>query len=190
MAGRILIAAIAIPLLAALTTAAEENTIIESQIGGRPVKLVLTGSAVRTKSIFKVYSVDSYVEQGCGIRTAQDMISSDRPKQLHLVMLRAVAGADMADAFVAHLRANHPEPEFAAEVKKVADLLRSRTSEKGDEIWFSHVPNVGFEFRAPGGMTGTVANVAFSKAVWENYFGKHNVGEHVKAGLLSRLPKE
>jgi hypothetical protein len=32
--------------------------------------------------------------------------------------------------------------------------------------------------------------VEFSQAVWENFFGKHNVGEDIKQALLSRLPKE
>src|SRR5262245_58782120 len=82
---------------------ADENKTIESKIGGRQCKMVLTGSAVRTKSIFKVYAIDSYIEHGAGIRTAEDMIAVDGPKQLHLVMLRTVAGPDMADAFIAQL---------------------------------------------------------------------------------------
>jgi hypothetical protein len=32
-----------------------------------------------------------------------------------------------------------------------------------------------------------IANPAFSKAVWDIYFGKNNVGEDVKRGLVSRL---
>jgi hypothetical protein len=96
----------------------------------------------------------------------------------------------MAEAFKNTLRANHPEPAFDEEVKSVAELLRGQTAHKGDEIWFSHVPKVGFHCRSSGGMLHLVRNVEFSKAVWENYFGKHNVGEQVKQGLLSRLPKE
>ena len=163
---------------------------IESKIGGRSVKMVLTGSAVRTKSIFKIYSIESYIEHGLKVRTAEDMVAADQPKQLHLVMLRTVSGPDMADAFTSMVRANHPEPAFDVEVKKVAAILRAQTIQKGDEVWFTHVPKVGFQCRAPGGMSHTIANVAFSKAVWENYFGKHNVGDNVKQALLSRLPKE
>jgi hypothetical protein len=163
---------------------------IESKIGERKVQMVLTGSAVRTRSIFKVYEIKCYIEKGHGIRTAADMIRADAPKQLHLVMLRGIPGPEMADAFSNMLRLNHPAPAFAEEVKTVADILRSRTAKKGDEIWFTHVPRVGFEWRVPGGMVHLIRNVDFSRAVWENYFGKHNAGEHVKQGLLARLPLE
>jgi hypothetical protein len=164
--------------------------IIDSTIGDRRVKMVLTGSAIRTKSIFKIYTIDSYVEQGVKIRTAQDMIAADQPKQLHLSMLRNVNGPDMAGAFVAMVRSNHPEPAFTEEVKAVAKILRGRTAHKGDEVWFTHIPKVGFQCKATGGVHHLIRNVEFSKAVWENYFGAHNVGEAVKQALLSRLPRE
>src|SRR5262245_38951647 len=76
-----------------------EENVIERKIDGHTVRMMLTGSAVRTKAIFKVYSIDSYMEEGVKVRTADDMIQTDRPKQLHLVMLRSVGGAEMADAF-------------------------------------------------------------------------------------------
>jgi hypothetical protein len=168
----------------------DESDVIDCKIGDRQVKMMLTGSAVRSKSIFKIYAIDSYVEQGLKIRTARDMIDVAGPKQLHLVMLRDVAGPDMAEAFTTTLRSNHPAPAFEEEVKAVAGMLRGQTAHKGDEIWFTHIPRVGFQCRTSGGVTHLVPNVEFSKAVWENYFGKNNVGEHVKRGLLSRLPKE
>jgi hypothetical protein len=168
----------------------DENGVIDCNIGGRQVKMMLTGSAIRTKSIFKIYAIDSYVEQGLKIRTAHDMIAVDGPKQLHLLMLRSVAGPDMAEAFTSMLRSNHPAPAFDEEVNTVAGILRAQTANKGDEIWFTHIPKVGFQCRASGGMSHLVPNVEFSKAVWENYFGKHNVGDNVKRGLLSRLAKE
>jgi hypothetical protein len=169
---------------------AGESAVIESKIGGRHVKMMLTGSAVRTKSIFKVYSIDSYIEQGLKVRTAEDIVAIDGPKQLHILMLRNVSGPDMAEAFITTVRANHAEPEFDAEVTLVAKILRGQTAHKGDEIWFTHIPKVGFQCRAPGGVVHLIRNVEFSKAVWENYFGKHNVGDNVKQALLSRLTKE
>ena len=168
----------------------DESKVVEKKIGEQTVRLQLTGSAVRTKSIFKVYTIDSYVEAGVKVRTAEELMDADAPKLLHLVMLRNVSGPEMSDAFVSLLRANHPEPAFEDEVKSVATLLRNRNVHKGDEIWFSHIPKVGIQCHLGEDMTHLVRNVAFSKAVWGNYFGKHNVGEHVKKGLLSRLPQE
>ncbi len=168
----------------------DEQETIENKIGDRQVKLMLTGSAVRSKGIFKVYTVGSYIEQGVRIRTARELVVADRPKQMHLCMLRNVAGPDMADAFVAVFRSNHPEPAFNEEVKTVAKILSGQTAHKGDDIWFTHIPKIGFQCQSSAGIAHLVRNVEFSKAVWENYFGQNNVGESVKLGLLSRLPTD
>jgi hypothetical protein len=48
---------------------------------------------------------------------------------------------------------------------------------------------VGLHFKRVGGEETLIRDVAFSKALWENYFGKHNVSEEVKSGLLSLLEK-
>jgi len=168
----------------------QEAGLVECKIGGRQVKMLHTGSAVRTKRFFKIYAIDSYVEQGVKIRTAQDMIGMDQAKQLRILMLRNVTGPNMAEAFTEILRANHPEPAFNEEVETVGKILRSQTAKKGEEIWFTHVPNVGLHCKTSEGMNYLILNVEFSKAVWENYFGNHNVGENVKQALLSRLPKE
>jgi len=161
----------------------------ESEIGGQKVKLVKTGQAVRKKLIISVYSVAGYIQEGVKVRTAQDLIDVDCPKVLHLTMLRTVSGADMAESLVSILRQNHPAPAFDAEAKALADKIRSGSAQNGDHILITHIPKVGLHFKRVGGEEILIRNVAFSKAMWENYFGKHNVGEDVKSGLLSALER-
>jgi len=161
----------------------------ESEIGGQKVKLVKTGQAVRKKLIFSVYSVASYIQEGVKVRTAQELIDVDCPKELHLTMLRTVSGTDMADSLVSILRQNHPSPAFDAEAKALADKIRSGAANNGDHILITHIPKVGLHFKRVGGEEILIRNVAFSKAMWENYFGKHNVSEDVKSGLLSSLER-
>ena len=55
---------------------------ISSKIGGKPLNLVLTGSALRKKYGFSVYTVASYVQQGVKIRDASDLAKADVAKQL------------------------------------------------------------------------------------------------------------
>jgi len=165
------------------------GTIIESKIGDKRVKMVLTGSAVRIKRIVKVYNIESYMAEGLKIRTGEELAAADQPKQLHLTFLRTVGGAEMADAFVSLLRANHPEPAFAEEVEALAQLLRKHTVRKGDHVWLTHVPEVGLHCQVVGGTEHLIKGVEFSKAVWGNYFGKYNAGENVKRGLVALLPR-
>src|SRR6478736_899645 len=96
---------------------------IEREIGGKKVKLVKTGQAVRKKLIFSVYSVACYVQEDAKIRTAKEMISADCPKVLHLIMLRDVTGKSMSESLLSILRQNHPAPAFAAEAKSLKEKL-------------------------------------------------------------------
>lgn len=168
---------------------AGEATTIERTINGQNCRMLLTGSAVRTKVIFKIYTVDSYVEEGLKVHTAQDMIDVDGPKQLHLVMLRSVGGAEMAEAFVQSVRAQFPAPAFNEEIETVAKQMRALAVKKGDEIWFTHIPKVGFQCQLSTGTSYLVRNAEFSKAIWSNYFGKHVV-DNIRSGLSANLPKE
>src|SRR5262245_30230130 len=77
------------------------TTTMESTAAGKTAKLVLTGVALRQKYIFNIYAIGSYVREGAGVRTAEDLAAADCPKCLHLVMERALEGKDMAEALQA-----------------------------------------------------------------------------------------
>ena len=161
----------------------------ESEIGGQKVTLVKTGQAIRKKTIFNVYSVACYVQEGTKIRTAKEMVDADCSKVLHLIMLRTVTGKSMSESLVTILRQNHPAPAFAREVQALREKMITADANLGDHFLITHVPKVGLHFKHVGGEDIVIRDVAFSRAMWENYFGKHNVGEEVKTGLLSLLAK-
>src|SRR3954468_4571106 len=68
---------------------------IASRIGGKPVRLVLTGTALRRKYGFAVYALASYVQEGARVRDADGLMRADAAKQLHLIFARDVDGATM-----------------------------------------------------------------------------------------------
>src|SRR5687768_7094027 len=160
---------------------------IQSKIGERTVRMALTGTAVRTKRIFKVYNINSYLEEACPIRTPEELANADVAKQLNLIMLRNVEGPEMADAFLTAIRANYAAPAFDAELAKLTGLMRARAPRKGDAIWLTHVPGKGFQYQVVGEESHLIPSVDFSKAVWNIYFGKNNLGENIKRGLTARL---
>ena len=161
----------------------------ESDIGGQKVKLIKTGQAIRKKTIFNVYSIACYVPEGEKLRTAKEMIDADCPKVLHLVMLRQVSGKSMSESLVSTFRANHPAPAFDKEIQALREKMILGDANLGDHFLITHIPKVGLRFQQVGGEDIVIRDVAFSKAMWENYFGKHNVGEEVKNGLLSLTAK-
>jgi hypothetical protein len=157
------------------------------KVGGREVKLVLTGCAVRQKLLVNVYSIGSYVAGDAGVKSAEQLASADCLKRLHLIMERTVDGKDMAEAFRAAIRMNYPEPQFTDEVNKLVQFMRNDSARKYDHIALTHIPGIGLHCVWAGKADFLIKNTAFSKAVWDIYLGKKNLGESIKQGLTSRL---
>jgi hypothetical protein len=164
------------------------TTTMDWTVNDKPVKLVLTGVALRQKLVFNVYAIASYVQEGASVRSAEELTALNAPKQLHLVMERTVDGKDMADAFRSAIRLNHREPAFADEVAELADKLQAGSAYKGDHIYLTHLPGVGLQVKVAGRDEFVIRNADFSRAVWDIYLGGNNLGESIKRGLTDRLP--
>jgi len=160
---------------------------IETTFGSDKVKLALTGTALRKKLIINVYTIASYLQEGTKINSAEDLCNSDSCKQLHLVMQSGISGRKMVDAFTEAVRKNHPKPQFDNELNTLAQKIQAVDLSKGTEIWLTNVPGKGLNINIVGGLSLQIENPAFSKAIWEIYLGKQNIGEPIKAGLVSRL---
>jgi hypothetical protein len=102
-------------------------------------------------------------------------------------MQRGVGGRDMADAFVTGVRMNHAAPAFDEEIKKFTALIQTLTLAKGEKVALTNVPGVGLVCNVAGKADVTIRNPEFSRAIWEIYFGKNNLGEGFRKSLVSRL---
>jgi hypothetical protein len=163
------------------------TTTMDITIGDKPFHLVLTGVALRQKFLFNVYTIGSYVLEGAAVHTAEELAAIDQPKQLHLVMERDVAGGDIAEAFRVAVRQNYPTPYFNEEVNRLVEMLREINFTKGDHIYLTHQPGIGLRCQVIGKGDFTIENPDFSRAVWDIYLGKNNLGDGIKKGLISRL---
>ena len=160
---------------------------VETKVASRPVTLRLTGTALRQKYWINVYSMASYVQEGIKVQTPAELAEADCVKQLHLVMERSVQGKDMAEAFRSSIRMNYPEPAFADEVNLLVRSLQNDAIGKGENVYLTHLPGVGLHINVSGKADFVIKNVRFSKAIWDIYLGKNNLGEAIKKGLVSRL---
>lgn len=160
---------------------------VQAKVNSKPVKLVPTGSAFRKKFFVKVYKVESYIEEGAKVRTAEELAASDCAKRLQLSMERTVAGAEMAAAFEEAIRRNYPAPAFEAEVKQLTQSMRDHSADKGDRVSLTHIPGEGLHCLLPGKIDVVIKNPQFSRAVWDIYLGKNNLGDEIKKGLVSQL---
>jgi hypothetical protein len=162
-------------------------SVIEVPVGGRSVKMNLTGTALRTRLLFNVYAIGSYVQQGARVGSAEELAAADCAKRLHLVMERTVDGKDLAEAFRAAIRLNYPEPAFNDEVNTLVQFMRSTSVRQGDHIVLTHVPSIGLHCSVAGKADFLIKNVRFARAVWDIYLGQKNIDEQIKKGLVSRL---
>jgi hypothetical protein len=163
------------------------TTTMDITIGDKPFHLALTGVALRQKFFFNVYTIGSYVLDGAAVHTAEELAALDQPKQLHLVMERDVEGSDIAEAFLIAIRQNYPTPNFNDEVNRLVEKMREINFKKGDNIYLTHQPGIGLRCLVVGKGDFTIDNPDFSRAIWDIYLGKNNIGEGIKKGLVSRL---
>jgi len=180
-------AASATELVGVRGSSTQFTTTMGITVGDKPVKLVLTGVALREKFFLNVYALGSYVIEGAAVHTAEELAAVDQPKQLHLVMERDVDSKDFAEACAVAIRQNYPVPEFSEEVDRLTEKMREFDLKKGDNIYLTHLPGVGLRCNVVNKGDFTIDNPAFSHAVWDIYLGKNNVGEGIKKGLISRL---
>ncbi len=196
LSGRMLVAAFA--LLSSVAARAEEtvgvdgsdtkyDAAIEATIGGKAIKMDLTGTALRKKLVFKVYTIGSYVVAGAGVRSAQELADADRPKQLHLVMERDMGGKELAEAVEKAIHKCRGDDAFGNELKALAETMKELTLKKGDHIRLTNVPKKGIDCDVAGKKQILIENSDFSKAVWEIYLGKKSIDDGIKKALVSRL---
>jgi hypothetical protein len=158
----------------------------EVTVGYRPVRLVLTGTAMRKAHGLNVYAVASYIQEGTPARTAEQIVAADVVKEMHVVLERRLDGPTMFAGLRSGLRLNHPASAFPAELGQLERSLRSHDLPQGQRVTLTSLPKVGLRCQAAGKADVTIENPAFAKAVWQIYLGPNNLGEAVKTGLTSR----
>jgi len=154
--------------------------------GGKPVKLALTGAALRTRTIITQYAVASYLQEGVTAKSAEQLAAADSYKVLYLILESNLSGTELAESLSAAIRANSPKG-FTSELQQLRAILGNQQLKAGQEIIMTWLPKSGVRFQVKGKTDVQVANPAFARAVWEAYFGASHQGDSVKSGLVSRL---
>jgi hypothetical protein len=161
--------------------------VITAQVGGNPARLVLTGTALRTKYRLSVYTIGSYLQEGVKVRDAEELARSTAPKLLHLIFERNVDGGTIADSFRDSISMVNPTTPFTAELDRLDRYFRARSARRGDHVWLTSIPGTGLAVQVGGEPVIVIANVAFARAAWEVYLGPRNLGAAIQMGLTSRL---
>lgn len=182
-------AGLAIPMTAKQAEAGDQRfaAVITSQVGGKPVRLVLTGTALRTKYFLSVYTIGSYVQDGVKVRDAEHLARVNAVKQLQLIFERDVDGASMARSFRESIGMIDPAPAFAAELAELERYFVANPCRTGNRLILTFLPGVGLSCQLAGKEATLIEEVRFAQAAWSIYLGPKNLSVAIKSGLSSRL---
>jgi hypothetical protein len=155
-------------------------------VGYQPVRLVLTGTAMRKGHGLNIYAIASYIQDGVAAKTAEQIVAADAVKMMHLTLERNLDGQMMFDGIRSGIRLNHSLDAFTGEMGQLERTLRANDWPRGQALMLTSLPKVGLRCQAPGKADVMIANPAFAKAVWEIFLGRNSLGDAVKSGLTSR----
>lgn len=150
-------------------------------------KLRLTGTGLRKKFVFNVYTVASYVAKDAEAKSATSLAALDDHKRLHLVMERGVDGKTMAEAFKDAIKKNHNPTKIQGQIDKMSGYLNASKAEDKHHIMFDHIPGKGVRIERTGQKPIMIEGLDFARAIWDIYLGKENISGDIKKGLTKKL---
>ncbi|HEY0845178.1 MAG TPA: chalcone isomerase family protein [Noviherbaspirillum sp.] len=150
-------------------------------------ELKLNGAGVRTRAIFKVYVGALYLPEKK--KTVQDILASNGPRRVHLVLLREINSEDFGQAFMDGLNANSDKAEkakFVNQTVKMGEIFASIPSLKaGDTITNDWIPGSGMHVLVNGKRVGDVLpDIAFYNAFLRIWLGDKPADSNLKQAWL------
>lgn len=162
-----------------------------AKVGGR--ELQLNGLGMRTKFIVKVYAAGLYLQDKQS--TVPDVLKSDGPRRMQLVMMRDIASDDFGNAFMTGLDNNVDKAEkekIASQISKFREMLAGLGSlKKGDVLNLDWIPGVGTQCELNGKKVGDpVPDLVFYNAILKIWLGDKPVDSSLKPNLLASATKK
>jgi hypothetical protein len=150
------------------------------------VSLQLNGAGIRTKLFFKVYVAALYLPQKQ--TSAEAVIADERERRVALHILRDLGSDKLLHAFNEAIEANHTAAELVVlgpQLKQMAEIFNAVKEVKpGDVITLDFQPASGTQISVNGTARGTIAGVAFNKALLKIWLGDKPAQDDLKKGML------
>lgn len=188
----LLVLAAAWPALAVETVGVEGSstrfpTSVTLPVNGKPATMHLTGTALRTKFVFNVYAMGSFLQDGVKASTAEDVAQAKAAKMFYLVMEREVSARDFTEAIKSAIGNTQDASKFNGDFAQISTALGNKSLRKGDHIMLLASPDGELKISIINRVELTIKNAEFTQAVWNAYLGAKPVNAGIKAGLVSRL---
>ncbi len=186
---------LALPLVAGAVVEPKTETEYPDQVtltvDGQDVALKTTGVGLREKTFMKVdvYTIVSYVsaDADLGEDPGTTLRSIQAPKRIQMNLRRGFSREKLVNSFKEVIEKNYDDLDaFAADMESFFGFF-DRDAEENDILIFDYVPGLGLSTTLNGEVKDTIANPAFTEALWTVWFGKKPADGGLKKALLSAL---
>lgn len=150
---------------------------VSVSVDGKDTSLDVTGVSTRKKFFAKIYSVAHYMQdpEGRGNALVEEIMNSDKPKQLYLKWVRSIGGKKVQDGYKESFKANSGRgSNIQSDINKYVGYF-SRGVKEGDTHQMNWLPDGTIEVFINGNQVGTIKNEEFAKALWSLWFGRKSV---------------
>jgi len=157
----------------------------KAQVAGK--ELVLSGSGVRTKAVFKVYALGIYLNKK--ETTPAGVYNAPGPKRAQLTMLRDLSGEDFGNAFLSGINKNLDKDEKSKLVNQLVKLgevfEKIGGLKKGDVVHADWVPSSGTVITVNGKpVVEPLPDALFYTAILRIWYGDKPAEVSLRAALL------
>jgi hypothetical protein len=170
----------------AVATAGEKGGVkMPDQIPVAGKTVLLNGMGIREATMFNVdvYVAGLYLEKKTP--NADEIISSEQVKVLHLIFVRDVDRGDITEAWSTQFKKNGAD---MAKLKSQIGQLNGWMADmkEGDAMTFTYVPQKGVNVVVKRAQKGVIAGSDFGRAFFAIWFGKSPPNKGLKSGLLGK----
>jgi hypothetical protein len=162
-----------------------------AKVAGKELKL--NGAGVRTRALFKVYSMGVYLPRK--ETTVEGVLAAGGPRRITIVMLREVNSDDFGQAFMTGINANTDKAEkgkLVNQMVKLGEIFQTVGSlKKGDTLTVDWVPEKGTLIELNGKpQSEALPDVAFFNALLKIWLGDKPADSSLKPLLLGAKPAD
>ena len=152
-------------------------------------ELQLNGLGVRTKFVFKVYAAGLYLQEKAS--TVEDVIKSEGPRRMQLVMMRETSSDEFGNAFMSGLNSNvdaKDKSKIITQISKFGEMFALLEGlKKGDVLDLDWIPGTGTQCYLNGKKIGEVTpDITFYNSVLRIWLGDKPVDSALKPKLLAK----
>jgi hypothetical protein len=186
--------AAALLFLACLSAAAVEVAGVQfegvSEIAGN--RLLLNGSGVRYKAVFKVYAAGLYLSRKAD--TPEQVAAAPGPKRMRITMLRDIDSGELGKLFSRGMADNMDKSAFSKLVPGVMRMSNIFSEHKklqaGDTFMIDWIPGSGTVITVKGMVQGApFKEPEFFNALMSIWLGQAPADWMLKESLLGQKPK-